>query len=158
MKINTKGLMKQTFLKQQARLSTIILAAILASATTVRADSRNFHANNRAVGHERHEVEYRHVNYQSGRHPAFFWSRFSIGSTITVLPPGYMQVSGGAVGYYYYDGVFYQPTTLGNYVVVAPSAGVVIPQLPEGAEAFNVGPAIYYYAGGNFYIQQVNGF
>jgi hypothetical protein len=68
-----------------------------------------------------------------------------------------VQVSVGASGFYYYDGVYYQPTTSGNYAVVAPPVGAIVPQLPSGAEAIAAGPTTYYYAGGAFYVQQPTG-
>jgi hypothetical protein len=98
------------------------------------------------------------VDIEGERHQAFYWSRFYAGAAVSVLPPGYVQASVGAVGYYYYDGVYYQPTTEGNYVVVAPPVGAIVPQLPLGAEAMAVGPTTYYYAGWAFYVQQPTGF
>ena len=60
--------------------------------------------------------------------------------------------------YYYYDGVYFQATTTGAYALMAPPVGVVVPQLPDGAEAIAVGPTTYYYAGGASYLPQPTGF
>jgi hypothetical protein len=43
-------------------------------------------------------------------------------------------------------------------VVVNPPVGAIVPQLPPGAEAIQVGPTVYYYAAGAFYVQQPQGF
>jgi hypothetical protein len=69
-----------------------------------------------------------------------------------------VQVAVGSTGYYYYDGVFFQPTSEGSYAVVTPQVGVIVPQLPSGAETIVVGDTTYYYGGGAFYLQQPNGF
>jgi len=45
-----------------------------------------------------------------------------------------------------------------DYAVVAPPVGVIVPQLPSGAEAVADGDTTYYYAGGAFYAQEPNGF
>ena len=74
------------------------------------------------------------------------------------LPVGYVQVSVGATGYYYYNGVYFPAHDRRLPNVVAPPVGVIVPQLPEGAEALVVGPTTYYCAGGAFYLQQPAGF
>ena len=91
-------------------------------------------------------------------HPALHRTGLVAGMSVTTLPAGYVQTSANGVGFYYYNGVFYQPTTVGNYVVVAPPIDAVVPQLPDRTEAFLVGAATFYYAGGAFYLQQPNGF
>jgi hypothetical protein len=98
------------------------------------------------------------LDIEAERRHAFYWAGFHPGLAVGVLPPGYVQVSVGAAGYYYYDGVYFQPTPAGSYVIVAPPVGVIVPQLPDGAEAIAVGPTTYYYAGGAFYLQQPTGF
>ena len=143
------------------------LAAVCAFAPALRADWGSLRANNRrGRGPEpergRHEdervVERRHLDIEAERRHAFYWAGFHPGLAVGVLPPGYVQVSVGAAGYYYYDGVYFQPTPAGSYVIVAPPVGVIVPQLPDGAEAIAVGPTTYYYAGGAFYLQQPTGF
>ena len=78
--------------------------------------------------------------------------------TLGVLPSAYVQVAVGPTGYYYYNGVYFQPTPEANYAVVSPPVGVVVPQLPDGAATIVAGDKTYYYAGGAFYLQQPNGF
>ena len=89
-----------------------------------------------------------------------YWSAMAPGMVFSQLPAGYVQVSAEATGYYYNDGVFFQPVASlsGGYVVVAPPVGVIVPQLPTGAELVTVGDMIYYYAGGAFYAQDPAGF
>jgi hypothetical protein len=143
-------------------LSVAILAALFAFAPALRADWGSLRANNRSplprAKVEHREGERRHVDTEADRHHALYWSGCYAGMAVAVLPPGYVQTSVGAVGYYYYDGVYYQPTTSGNYVVVAPPVGAIVPQLPSGAEAIAVGSATYYYGGWAFYLQQPTGF
>ena len=102
-----------------------------------------------APGHEDFEAERRH---------GYYWGGFRPGVTIGVLPQGYIQLSTGGLGYYYYDGVYFRPTPDGPYAVVAPPVGVVVPQLPDGAQLVVAGGASFYYAGGAFYLPQPGGF
>jgi hypothetical protein len=154
--------MKIQFQNRPWLLSAAALTVLFALCPTLRADWGSLRANNRSqarrteVAH--HEAERRHVDIEQERHYAFYWSGFSPGMVVGVLPPGYVQASVGAAGFYYYDGVYYQPTTEGNYAVVAPPLGVIVPQLPSGAETNAVGPTTYYYAAGAFYVQQPSGF
>jgi uncharacterized protein DUF6515 len=99
-----------------------------------------------------------HGPYDRERHHAVYWTHFYPGMVVNVLPAGFVQVSVGATGYYYYDGVYFRPTTVGSYAVVAPPVGVVVPQLPLDAEPIAAGPVTYYYAAGAFYVQQPTGF
>jgi hypothetical protein len=154
--------MKLQFQNRPWLLSVTALAALFALCPALRADWGSLRANNRSPSRRaegaRHEVERRHLDIEEERHYAFYWSAFSAGMAVAVLPPGYVQVSVGADGYYYDDGVYYQPTTSGNYAVVAPPVGVIVPQLPSGAEAIVVGSTTNYCAGGAFYVQQPTGF
>jgi hypothetical protein len=56
------------------------------------------------------------------------------------------------------DGIFYQQDPGGDYVVVQPPVGAIIPALPEGAVAIVVGPTTYYYLDGVFYVAQDGGY
>ena len=159
--------MKLKIQNSQWLLSVTTLAALFAFTPALRADWGSLRANNRSPARraeaersepDRRVIERRHVDTEADRHHAFYWSRFYAGMAVGVLPPGYVQASVRAVGYYYYDGVYYQPTTEGNYAVVAPPVGAIVPQLPSGAEAIAVGPTTYYYAGWAYYVQQSTGF
>lgn len=145
----------------------VTLAAACAFAPALRAEWGSLRANNRRGpepelerGHpEQQRVRERsRLGIEAERRHAFYWAGFRPGLAVGALPVGYVQVSVGATGYYYYDGVYFQPTTTGSYAVVAPPVGVVVPQLPSGADAIVVGPSTYYDAGGAFYLQQPNGF
>lgn len=103
-------------------------------------------------------VETRHVDIEAERRHGFFWAGYHPGLTLGVLPVGCVQVSFGGVGYYYNDGVYFRPTPAGPYAVVPPPVGVVVPQLPDGADPILIGQTTYYYAGGAFYLQQPTGF
>ena len=119
----------------------ISLAAACALVPDLRADWGSSRANNGpAVRH------------------AFNWAGFYPGMVIRALPVGYVQTSVGTTGYYYYDGVYFRPTTEGTYTVVAPPVGAIVPQLPSGAAAIVLGSVTYYYGGGAFYLQQPTGF
>jgi hypothetical protein len=90
--------------------------------------------------------------------PAVRHASFYPGMVLRALPVGYVQTSVGTTGYYYYDGVYFRPTTEGTYTVVAPPVGAMVPQLPNGADAIVLGSETYYYGGGAFYLQQLTGF
>jgi len=111
-------------------------------------------------GHHEEEraQERRRLDIETERRHALYWAGFYPGMGVGVLPPGYVQVSVGGAGFYYYNGVYFQPTTTGAYAVVAPPLGVIVPQLPDGAEVVVVGSATYDYAAGTFYLQQPSGF
>jgi hypothetical protein len=143
------------------------LAAVCACAPVLRAEWGSLRANNRrgrALEIERGHSEVvraeerRRLDIEVERRHAFYWAGFRPGLVVSVLPAGYVQVAIGSVGFYYYDGVYFQPTTAGAYAVVAPPAGVIVPQVPDGAEAIVVGPTPYYFAGGAFYLQQPTGY
>jgi hypothetical protein len=146
--------MKTGFSRHSRLVFLATLAAACAFAPELRADwggpgANRLRGRSPQMERARHEIE---------RHPAFYWARFYPGLVVGALPAGYVQASVGITGYYYYDGVYFRPTTEGTYTVVAAPVGAVVPQLPNGAEAFVLGPSTYYYAGGAFYLQVRAGF
>jgi hypothetical protein len=149
--------MKLQFQNRLRLLSVAILAVLLAFCPALRADWGSVRANNRA---DRGVREHRDGDIEADRHYASYWSGSQVGMTMNALPPGFVQVSVGATGYYYYDGVYFQAiaSLASGYAVVAPPLGVIVPQLPSGAEQVAGGNATYYYAGGAFYLQQSTGF
>jgi hypothetical protein len=149
--------MKLQFQNRFRLLAVATLAALLAFCPALRADWGSVRANNRA---DRGVREPRHADIEEEGHFACYWSGFQLGMTLNVLPPGFVQVSVGSTGYYYYDGVYFQAiaSLASGYAVVAPPVGVIVPQLPSGAEQIASGNAAYYYAGGAFYLQQPTGF
>jgi hypothetical protein len=59
-------------------------------------------------------------------------------------------------GYYYDDGVYYEPYN-GGYTAVAAPMGAVVNSLPDGYETVQLGDGNYYYYGGTFYVDGPNG-
>jgi Family of unknown function (DUF6515) len=122
------------------------------------------------VEHRQGQVERGHVEaprvYQEPRHEelvperrqGYYWGNYHPGETVRVLPPGYVPLSVGGLGYYYYGGVYFRPTPAGPYAAVAPPLGAVVPELPPGAQVVYAGAASFYYAWGAFYLPQGNGF
>lgn len=149
--------MKLQFQNRLWFLSAAILAALLAFCPTLQADWGSVRANNRA---DRGVREHRDRDIEADRHYASYWSGSQVGMIVNVLPSGFVQVSVGGTGYYYYDGVYFQAVTslASGYTVVAPPIGVIVPQPPSGAQQVVSGNATYYYAGGAFYLQQPTGF
>ena len=89
-------------------------------------------------------------------HRRHFWSDFSFGRRLAVLPSGCLILQIGGVPYYYDDGMYYQPVGDG-YQEVYPPMGAALPEPPDGAIAIDAGGQTYYYAGGAFYLQQADG-
>jgi hypothetical protein len=157
--------MKAELKKHSRLILPAVLVAICALVPAAQAGWGSVRAHNRSerrpepVHREAERVlDRRRLDIEAERRHAFYWAGFYPGLAVGVLPFGYVQVSVGATGYYYYDGVYFQPTTAGSYAVVAPPVGAIVPQLPDGAEAIAFGPTTYYYAGGAFYVQQPAGF
>src|SRR5215471_19567971 len=155
--------MKTTFLKNLRLSIPATFAALCLLAPRAQADWSSIHANNRpdhARAHPQEERvrERRRLDIEPERQHGLYWAGFHPGMLLRSLPFGYVQASVGTTGYYYYDGVYFQPTTEGTYAIVPPPVGATVPQLPDGAEAMIVGPNTYYYAGGAFYLPQPNGF
>jgi len=137
----------------------ILLLAFLAGCPDANADGVRVRENARIV-HWHGQTEHHRLALQTERQRTGYWSSMSPGTVLAALPAGFVQVSAGATGYYYYEGVFFRPiaSLSSGYVVVAPPMGVIVPQLPTGTELVTVGDAAYYYAGGAFYVQQPTGF
>jgi hypothetical protein len=159
--------MKTKFSSHYRFMFLATLTAVCACAPVLRAEWGSLRANNRRGrgpeierGHPEvaRAEERRRLDIEAERRHAFYWAGFRPGLAVRVLPVGYVQVSLGGVGFYYYDGVYFQPTTAGAYAVVSPPVGVIVPQVPDGADAIVVGPTTYYFAGGAFYLQQPTGF
>ncbi len=98
-----------------------------------------------------------HLGIEEDRDRGYLWSHYHSGMFVPALPPGYVSIYVGGTPYYYDQGVYYEPESLG-YAVVTPPPGAIVPALPPGAQAFYVGATVYYYAAGTFYVQQPNGF
>jgi hypothetical protein len=99
----------------------------------------------------------RRSDVDEDRRQSFFWSDFHPGMRTDRLPEGCHRVNFHNHPYFYFEGVYYDSQPWG-YAIIAPPIGVVVPELPPGAEIMVVGGTVYYYAGGVFYIQQPGGF
>ena len=85
--------------------------------------------------------------------------RITRGQHIHVLPQRYVTVAFGNASYFYDgDGIYYQPQSDGDYVVVQAPVGAIVPYLPSGIVTIPVGPTNYYYLDGVFYVQQDSGY
>ena len=81
------------------------------------------------------------------------------GERVRVLPDRHFDVFWNNQHYFWdYGDGFYLAQPDGEYVVVAPPIGAVVPALPYGAVQIPFGPTDYYYLDGTFYVQQGNGF
>jgi Family of unknown function (DUF6515) len=71
------------------------------------------------------------------------------------LPPSHRGFIFNNVNYYYDDdGAYYLQQPDGEYLVVEPPVGGIVPGLPDGTVPITVGPTTYYYLDGVFYIAQ----
>jgi hypothetical protein len=68
---------------------------------------------------------------------------------VTVLPSTAVVVD-PSTSTYYYGGTYYQKTG-GSYKVVAPQAGTIVEQLPEGGKEVTVGEQKYVKIGETYY-------
>ena len=67
------------------------------------------------------------------------------------LPYGYRTFHHHGERYFFYNGIWYQPSGVG-FIVVMPPFGMVIPILPPYYTTIWVGGMPYYYAGGVYYV------
>lgn len=81
------------------------------------------------------------------------------GTRVHALPPRHFDIPFHD-HHYFFDpvGVFYMADPDGEYEVVEPPIGIGISALPDGAVPIQVGPTIYYYFDGVFYVQQGDGY
>jgi hypothetical protein len=83
-----------------------------------------------------------------------------IGSMVAAPPPAATTVVVQDHRYYYSDQVFYEPVYHGGtvaYQVVAPPPGAVVPVLPAGCTAQQVGPTVYQVCSGVYYVPVATG-
>ncbi len=74
-----------------------------------------------------------------------------VGARATTLPAGYSTVSVRGSSYYYCGGYYYQPTDVGDYIIVDPPVGVVYYQLPAGATMEVTVGGVHYFTDGDVY-------
>lgn len=107
-------------------------------------------------GIDRERSEHRRFDFDEEHHDLYPWSHYHPGYVTGTLPYGYIPLNVGGTPYYYYGGSYYE-TGPSGYVVVQPPVGVVVPDLPPGAETVPAGPNMFYYAGGAFYAPNPQG-
>jgi len=79
------------------------------------------------------------------------------GHWLRVLPRLYFHLNLGAVGFYYADGLFYQPLRDG-YVVVNAPLGVIVPSLPDDYTLILLNGQFYYIVGDTYYVRVDGGY
>ena len=86
-------------------------------------------------------------------------STSTAGSAFPALPPAYVSITFNSQPYFHGDdGAYYQAQSDGQYLVVQPPVGAVVPSQPPGAVAIAVGPTTYYYFDGVFYVASDSSF
>jgi len=103
----------------------------------------------------RHDV-FVHRDVDVDIHRPHYWNRFAYGRHSRVLPFGFLTLSVGGLPFYYYNGIYYQPSG-GEYIEVYPPMGAAVPEPPDGSVQVVAGGQVYYYAGGAFYVQRPDG-
>jgi hypothetical protein len=74
-----------------------------------------------------------------------------VGATVTELPPETTTVVvNETTNNYYYGGTYYEKDGE-KYVVVPPTAGTIVPNLPEGGEEIKIGDITYVKVGETYY-------
>jgi hypothetical protein len=93
-----------------------------------------------------------------GPGPMHFDGRFhhdlfypAIGWNVPLLPDGAISIVFGNGHFFFSGGVWFQPVG-GNYVVVAPPPGIIVPMLPPAYTTLWVAGLLYYYANGVYYL------
>jgi hypothetical protein len=121
-----------------------------------RAPVPGFHGSEVHRGFEpRHDVYVHHDVDVDFHHPSF-WHDFAFHRHIDVLPSGFLTLHIGGAPYFYWGGIYYQPSG-GGYQEVYPPVGAALPDPPDGSIQLSAGGQTYYYAGGAFYVQQPDG-
>jgi hypothetical protein len=125
---------------------TVILSAVLSGILLVGcpqgagAKERDFHP--------RQFLDSRHNHNRS--YPAH-------GQFVDTLPQGQREVFKGKERYHFFDGVWYRPVG-GQFLVVTPPIGLIVPFLPPFCTTFWVRGAPYYYANEVYYTQSPIGY
>jgi hypothetical protein len=73
-----------------------------------------------------------------------------IGAALRTPPPYFVPVAVGSNNFIYSEGVFLQPTG-GQYIVVRPPIGAVVPSIPDGCDAIDNSGVVLYDCSGVIY-------
>lgn len=93
----------------------------------------------------------RHFGGFAGGVPA----RVLRGVRVHDLPAHYIHLAFNNLNYFIDDvGAYYLQQPDGEYLVVQPPVGIIVAAIPPGAVPIQVGPTMYYYLDGDFYIAQ----
>ena len=108
-----------------------------------------------------------HRDWDDNDEDARHWGGFAHGASVHIdrgqrfhdLPPSNVRILFNRLTYFLDDtGAYYQQQPDGQYLVIQPPIGVVVTALPAGVVAIPVGPTVYNYLDGVYYVAQGNGF
>lgn len=151
------------------------LAALTATVSADRGDRDRRHDRNPPPSRDLRPAPPPHVAPDRSRHlrplPPSFRSRHWVldnrhhhnryyparGYSVSILPPGYLNVGWRDRNYFFNAGVWFEPRG-SSYVVVAPPAGLVVPTLPAGHTTLWVESRPYYYLNGVYYTPASGGY
>jgi len=78
-----------------------------------------------------------------------------IGIRIGTLPVGYRRIYVGPDEFYYYNNVYYRPSSRNGYEVVAPPLGAELDELPPGAKVKVIDGKKFYETDGTYYEEEI---
>jgi hypothetical protein len=121
-----------------------------------RDDHAQQYNRNQQDNRDRHDWD---TNDDNGQHWGGYGPRVpdhhDRGEHLRDLPVARVSIFFNSQPYFYdADGYYYQPQPDGQYVVIQPPTGAVVPYLPAGIVVIPFGGATYYYLDGVFYTQQ----
>ncbi|WP_226647103.1 DUF6515 family protein [Microbulbifer variabilis] len=105
-------------------------------------------------GHKHEHRAAHRPHYRRGHHghrPHWRPAHYGYGYRWRHLPHNFVNISLGAAGFYYSDGIFYRPASQG-YVVTRPPHGAIVHSLPASALTVVFGGYNYYVAYDTYYL------
>ena len=124
-------------------LSLISVVPLTSHADRDKRDYRERHERP-SSSHQDRRFEYQDRRYEHNRN----YPRE--GHTVRVLPEKRRPIHFHNHDYYYFGGVWYQPSGL-DFIVIRPPLGIIVPILPSFYTTIWVGDIPYYYANGVYY-------
>lgn len=101
-----------------------------------------------------------HGGHRGGHHGSWYHHTghyYRDGMAFHSLHRGHGWFSYGGLGYYYWDGTYYNMRN-NEYVVVQPPIGAVVPTIPEECEALTIGGKTYYNCNDVTYLSTPQGY